>query len=88
MQTEILALWHQLTVLQRTQKRRRLVLSRIDRGLWVWLSRLWSDWRSALIMVKPETVLGWHRQGFDGIGPGRFVMGDLDIRVFRRRLAI
>src|SRR5207253_9973097 len=30
----------------------------------VWLSRLWSGWRSALIVVKPETVIGWHRQGF------------------------
>jgi putative transposase len=35
-----------------------------DRALWVWLSRLWTEWRSALIIVKPETVIGWHRQGF------------------------
>jgi hypothetical protein len=34
------------------------------RPLWVWLSRLWSGWRSALIIVKPETVISWHRQGF------------------------
>src|SRR2546429_7271318 len=31
---------------------------------WVWLSRLWNDWRSALLLVKPETVIAWHRQGF------------------------
>jgi len=40
------------------------MLNGIDRCLWVWLSRLWSGWRSALIMVKPETVIGWHHQGF------------------------
>src|SRR5215813_4730345 len=64
MQAEIIALRHQLTVFQRTQKPRRLVLNRIDRCLWVWLSRLWSGWRSALIIVKPETVIGWHHQRF------------------------
>jgi len=51
-------------VLQRTQKPKRLVLNRGDRCLWVWLSQLWSGWRSALLIVKPETVIGWHRQGF------------------------
>jgi len=64
MQAEIIALRHQLIVLQRTQKPKRLILGRSDRCLWVWLSHLWSRWRSALIIVKPETVIGWHRQGF------------------------
>ena len=64
MQAEILALRHQLIVLQRTQKKKRLILRPADRWLWVWLSRLWSGWRSALIMVKPATVVAWHRQGF------------------------
>src|SRR5262245_6700089 len=72
MQAEIIALRHQLIVLQRTQKTQRLVLGRGDRCLWVWLSLLWSRWRSALIIVKPETVIDWHRQGFSGTGPGRF----------------
>jgi len=63
MQAEIIALRHQLTVLQRAQKTKRLVLNRGDRCLWVWLSRLWSGWRSSLIIVKPETVISWHRQG-------------------------
>src|SRR5262249_45938118 len=48
---------------QRTH-RKRPVLKPGDRCLWVWLSRLWSGWRSALIIVMPETVIGWHRQGF------------------------
>src|SRR5262249_17341358 len=64
MQAEIIALRHQLTVLQRSQKSRRPVLTRMDCCLWVWLSRVWSAWHSALIIVKPETVINWHRQGF------------------------
>jgi hypothetical protein len=31
--------------------------------LWVWLSRFWPGWRSALLIVKPETVIAWHRKG-------------------------
>jgi putative transposase len=32
--------------------------------LWVWFSRSWPAWRSALVVVKPETVIAWHRKGF------------------------
>ena len=64
LQAENIALRHQLIVLQRTQKPKRPVLKASDRCLWVWLSSLWSAWRSALLMVKPETGIGWHRQGF------------------------
>src|SRR5215467_4884141 len=64
LQAENIALRHQLTVLQRTQLTKRPVLKPADRCLWVWLSRLWSEWRSTLIIVLPETVIGWHRQGF------------------------
>jgi hypothetical protein len=28
------------------------------------LSRLWTEWRTALLIVKPETVIAWHRRGF------------------------
>jgi len=63
-QAEILALRHQLLVLQRSSRDRRLRLQVWDRALWVCLSRLWSDWRSALLIVKPETVIAWHRKGF------------------------
>lgn len=61
---EILALRHQLLVLQRVNRDRRLRLSVTDRLLWVCLSRLWSGWRSALVILKPETVIAWHRRGF------------------------
>src|SRR5262245_33095960 len=35
-----------------------------DRLFWVLLSQLWSNWQSVLVIVKPETVIRWHRQGF------------------------
>ena len=62
MQIEILALRHQLAVLQRQKK--RVSLRAADRLLWVLLSRIWKQWRSALVVVKPETVIAWHRKGF------------------------
>src|SRR2546430_7720276 len=64
LQAEILALRHQLLVLQRSNRGHKLRLGWADRVLWVWLARLWNDWRSALLLVKPETVIAWHRQGF------------------------
>src|SRR5437588_12344948 len=64
LQAEILALRRQLLVLQRSSRSHRLRLSRADRFLWVWLARLWSGWRLALLIVKPETVIAWHRKGF------------------------
>jgi hypothetical protein len=63
LQVEILALRHQLSVLKRSQ-RGRLRLSSADRLLWVWLCRFWANWRAALLIVKPETVIAWHRKGF------------------------
>jgi hypothetical protein len=57
---EILALRHQLQVLQRS-RRRRIRLTQADRLLWVWLSTVWTQWRSAVVIVKPETVIAWHR---------------------------
>jgi hypothetical protein len=32
--------------------------------LWAWLSRAWPEWQTALHIVRPETVVGWHRRGF------------------------
>ena len=52
---EILALRHQLGVLKRSVKRPRLTST--DRGLWVLLSRRWTSWSDALIIVKPATVI-------------------------------
>jgi putative transposase len=62
LQLEIFALHHQLGVLQRSVKRPKLTAA--DRFLWARLSQFWTGWRSALVIVKPETVIGWHRKGF------------------------
>jgi putative transposase len=56
---ENLCLRQQLVVLQRRHLRPRL--SDADRRLWVLASRWFSDWRHPLLIVKPETVLGWQR---------------------------
>ncbi len=61
--TENAALRHQLAVLER-QARGRPQLRPGDRLFWAWLSRLWPGWRDALVIVKPDTVLRWHRYGF------------------------
>ena len=60
---EILALRHQVAVLNRSRPP-RLRLTAPDRVLWAWLSQAWSGWRPALVLVKPDTVLAWHRRGF------------------------
>src|SRR3989442_9645496 len=59
---ENLALRQQLTVLSRHHPRPRL--TSVDRLFWVMLRRVWARWTDALIIVKPETVVGWHRAGF------------------------
>jgi putative transposase len=60
---EIIALRHQLAVVHRS-RRPRLRLTAADRRLWVWLSRSWRGWRSAVHIVKPETVIAWHQRSF------------------------
>ena len=60
---EILALTHQLQVLKRSH-RPRVRLTAADRLLWVWFSRIWTNWRTALVVVNPDTVVAWHRRGF------------------------
>jgi len=63
MELENVALRHQIGVLRRSAKKRPK-LTPADRLVWVILSRIWGDWRSALAIVKPETVIAWHRKGF------------------------
>jgi putative transposase len=91
---EIVVLRHQLLVLQRANRNRRLRLRAPDRVLWVWLSRLWSGWRSAFVVVKPETVIGWHRRGFrlywnwkSRAGKGRPVVAS-EIQELIRRMSV
>src|ERR1700674_5776938 len=63
LQLENLALRHQLHVLRR-QRPGRLRLFTIDRLLWVLLYRLWPRCLDTMMLVKPATVIPWHRQGF------------------------
>jgi putative transposase len=71
-----LALRQQLAVY--AQDRPRPNLSPLDRAFWVALSRLWPSWKNHLVVVRPETVVRWHREGFRRYwrsiskpGPGR-----------------
>jgi putative transposase len=63
LRAEILALRHQLVVLQANAPR-RLRLKRSDRVLWVLLSRWFPGWRQCLRIVQPATVIAWHRRAF------------------------
>src|SRR5262249_11681730 len=61
---ENVALRSQLAVLQRSVPRPKVYQWEWDRLFWVWLSRLWTGWRSTLVIVQPATVPAWHRRGF------------------------
>jgi len=55
---ENVALRQQLSIIIRKQTRRRLTLP--DKLFWIVLSRFWSGWKRALLIVQPETVVRWH----------------------------
>ena len=63
LELELIALRHQVTVLRR-QHPGRPRLFRADRLLWVWLYRIWPQALHIMVLVKPATVIQWHRQGF------------------------
>ncbi|HEX4167966.1 MAG TPA: hypothetical protein VHZ55_21080, partial [Bryobacteraceae bacterium] len=93
LQLENIALRHQIGVLQRSAKK-RLSLNNGDRLFWIGLSRMWTEWRSALKIVKPETVITWHRNAFRKFWtwkvrrgrPGRPAVSG-DIRALIRRIS-
>ena len=73
---ENLALRQQLAVAKRHMKRSNLTDS--DRIFWIVLARCWDRWRDVVLVVKPDTVVRWHRLGFryywrkkSKPGPGR-----------------
>ena len=73
---ENLALRQQLAVARRHMKRSNLTDS--DRIFWIVLARCWDHWRDVVFVVKPDTVVRWHRLGFryywrkkSKPGPGR-----------------
>ena len=63
---ESIALRHQIAVLERSRTRRPS-FSRLDRLLWILLSRWWPQWRQSLMIVQAETVLRWRRNGWSTI---------------------
>ena len=63
LETEILVLRHQLNVLQQRAPR-RLYLRWADRALFIWLYRRCPRILDAVTIVRPETVVPWHRMGF------------------------
>ena len=88
---EVLALRQQVAVLKR--KRPRPPLNSTDRFFWTTLRKLWPGWSDVLVIVKPETVIKWHRQGFrlywrwrSRARGGRPKIGD-EIRCLIRRMA-
>jgi putative transposase len=91
LELELVALRHQATVLRR-QHRGRPQLSSLDRLLWVWLYRIWPQVIDAMVLVKPTTVIHWHRKGFRlfwrwrSRRPGRPKIG-ADIRALIRRMS-
>jgi hypothetical protein len=66
---EVLALRQQIAVLKR--KRPRPPLNAGDRLFWTTLRRVWPRWSDVLLIVKPDTVVGWHRAGFRLYWPWR-----------------
>src|SRR5712671_8013433 len=63
LELEVIALRHQLAVLRR-QRPGRPQLFALDRLLWIWLYRVWPRCLNIMLLVKPATVVQWHRQGF------------------------
>ena len=59
---ENFALRQQLAILKRHKKRPQIRTK--DRLFYIMLCRFWSNWQESLIIVKPETVIRWHRKGF------------------------
>jgi putative transposase len=86
------ALRQQLAVLKRNVKRPRL--HRRDRVFWILLMKMWTQWKSALFIVQPDTVVGWHRKRFkrywwrlsQSKGPGRPPMNS-ELRKLVRTIA-
>ena len=62
---EAVVLRQQLAVCKRKQPRPKL--DHLDRLFWIVFRQLWDGWSEALIIVKPETVVSWHRAGFPAV---------------------
>ena len=90
---ENLALRQQLAALARTVKRPQL--RKRDRLFWILLAKGWREWRTALIVIQPDTVVRGHRQWLRRqwtrrsarVRPGR-PRTDATIRTLIRKMAV
>jgi hypothetical protein len=64
LEVEILVLRHQLNILRQRTPRRQPWLSWVDRAFFIWLYRRCPGILNAITIVRPETVVRWHRKGF------------------------
>ncbi len=80
---ENLALRQQIIVLQRTNPKPEI--SMLDRIFWVVLCEFWSKWHNPLAIVKPQTVIAWHRCGWRLWGSGKADPGRWGGRASRGR---
>jgi len=87
LQLENIALRHQLGVVQRAAKKRRLHLNASDRCLWGWLSHVWPDWRSALVIVKPDACWRGTPEASGCFGHGKSAAGNPGVLLSRKRFA-
>jgi putative transposase len=76
------------------QKKAKPKLTSLDLTFWVTLARLWPGWKQSLVIVKPDTVVRWHRKGFklywrwiSKPGPGRPPISE-ELRALIKRLAL
>ncbi len=87
-----LALRQQLATQAPTRSKRKF--SALDRAFWVLLFRFWPRWKEVLVLVKPDTVVGWHRKGFrlywrwiSKRGPGRPPIA-IEVQALIKRFAL
>ena len=93
LEAEIVVLRHQLNILRRSAPR-RVPLTDVDRLLLVWLHRLCPSVLGAISLVRPETIVRWHRHGFrvywrwrSRSGPGRPKI-DKEVRDLIRQISM
>jgi putative transposase len=73
---------------------KRPKLTAADRFLWAWLAAVWTDWQPSSVLIKPATVIGWHRKGFGLFWTWKIRRGKLgrptvpaDVRSLRRAMS-
>ena len=91
LEAEMVVLRHQIDILRRRLPK-RVRPSALDRAIFVWLYRLFPDIGNAVAIIRPETVVRWHRMGFrawwrwKSRNPGGRPMIDRELRDLVRRM--